>query len=107
MHISTDINTDYISGCFLPPTGTQGQVVYDSEQQCMMAYDGNSGTWQRIVYAVTSTVDVETEEAVEWALDRMKAEQAIAGMSAKYPMVSDAIKQLEATLKLCSNLDND
>jgi hypothetical protein len=71
----------------------------------MKAYDGT--TWHTIETVAISLPDYATSEAVDWAMDRMKTEQSIADMSAKYPLVADAIKQLETALKLCSNLDND
>ena len=71
----------------------------------MKVYDGS--TWHRVETMATSIVDYDTAQAVDWIMDRMKAERSIADMSAKYPMVADAIKQLETALKLCSNLDND
>jgi len=82
-----------------------GQVFFDSGQQSMVVYDGT--TWHTVEPVVVSTIDHNTAYAVEWAFDRMKAEQSIADMSAKYPLVADAIKQLEVTLKLCSNVDDN
>jgi hypothetical protein len=106
MFIDTTIcNKNHIPNCYPPSSAVPGAVFFDTGQQCMVAYDGN--TWHKIETMGTSLADYDTSQAVEWAMDRMKAEQSIADMSAKYPLVADAIKQLEATLKLCSNLDDN
>jgi hypothetical protein len=106
MFIDTQLsNTNYIPNCHPPSSAVSGSVFFDSGDQCMKVYDGS--TWHKIDTMATSIVDHDTAQVVDWIMDRMKAEQSIADMSAKYPLVADAIKQLETALKLCSNLDND
>jgi hypothetical protein len=106
MFIDTKIsNKNYIPNCYPPSSAVPGSVYFDSGEQCMKAYDGT--TWHTIETTAISIPDHDTAQAVDWIMDRMKTEQSIADMSAKYPLVADAIKQLETALKLCSNLDND
>jgi hypothetical protein len=106
MFIDTKIsNKNYIPNCYPPSSAVPGSVYFDSGEQCMKAYDGT--TWHTIETTAISLPDMSTMDAVDWVMDRMKTEQSIADMSAKYPLVADAIKQLETALKLCSNVDND
>ena len=106
MFIDTKIsNKNHIPNCYTPSSAVPGSVFFDSGEQCMKVYDGT--TWHTIESVAISLPDMSTMDAVDWVMDRMKTEQSIADMSAKYPLVADAIKQLETALKLCSNLDND
>jgi hypothetical protein len=106
MFIDTNIsNKNHIPNCYPPSSAVPGQVFFDTGLQRMTVYDGS--TWHTLETAAVSLADHDTSEAVEWAMDRMKAEQSVADMSAKYPLIADAIKQLEVALKLCSNLDDN
>jgi hypothetical protein len=103
--ITTINNNNYIQGCFPPVTAIPGQVFFDSGCQSMVVYDGVA--WQTIDFSANSMLDVSTQAAIDWALNRIESDANLSVMATKYPLVADAIGQLEVALKLCMNLDKN
>jgi hypothetical protein len=102
-HIITTGST-YISGCTPPNDAQTGQVYWDSNQQGMVVYDG--GSWQPI-NQTTLMMPYETENAIDRMIELINKQDGLSAMADKYPLVKDALGQLEVALKLCQNLDND
>jgi hypothetical protein len=95
----------YIGGCYPPSSAQAGQVWYDSGTQLMVIYDGNC--WQPYSNGTPEMCAI-ADDAIDWAIENMlKKSPEIADMIAKYPLVADAVNQLEVVLKLCQNLDDD
>ncbi len=105
-HIINSGNVNYITGGF-PPTQAQGGTVwYDTGQQCLVVYDG--GQWQKLQNdGPTTMMAYDSAEALDWAIEKMRQEQNLSRLADKYPVVAEALGQLEVILKLCKNLDND
>ena len=98
-------DNSYIHSCYPPTTAQQGQVWWDSGLRSLVVYDGN--TWQTINTVSNVSLTQETEDAIEYALRKMKEETKVKELADKYPMVSNALLELETILKLHNNLDND
>jgi len=95
----------YISGCYPPSSAQAGQVWYDSGTQLMVIYDGSC--WQPCSNG-DPTMFPMADDAIDWAIEKMlTTSPELASMIAKYPLVADAVDQLEVVLKLCQNLDDD
>jgi len=95
----------YISNCYTPSQAQPGTVWYDSGSQSLMVYDGS--TWVTLTPAVPS-LTWEAEEAIDHLIELTMNQPRLDEMANKYPMVADALGQLEVALKLCQNLeDND
>jgi hypothetical protein len=94
----------YISGCYPPNDAQTGQVYFDSGLQTMVVYNGSG--WITLTPSVTMlSFDAETAiDSVIASLDGMKSLHAL---SDKYPLVAEAIGQLEVALKLSQNIDHD
>ena len=96
----------YIQNCFPPSSAQPGQVWFDSGTQSLKVYDG--AMWQTFADNNSVGMNYEAENAIDWAIKRIREEQKIVELADKYPMVADALGQLEVILKLCQNLeDND
>lgn len=97
----------YIQNCFPPSSAQPGQVWFDSGAQSLKIYDGT--IWQIFATGDNGTVamNYDAEDAIDWAIKRVREEQKITELADKYPMVADALGQLEVILKLCQNLDDD
>jgi hypothetical protein len=95
------------SGTSFPPSSAQeGQIWWDSGQNDVVVF--LNGVWQVLSSGVAVHMDYDAERAIDWAIVRMNdsmQETDLAAMAAKYPIVADAIGQLEVALKLCRNLD--
>lgn len=105
-HINVIQPSPYISACYPPSSAQEGQIWWDSGQNCMTAF--SNGSWHPISNDTEVFLEYDAKEAIDWAISRMNnsaAETDLAAMAAKYPIVADAVGQLEVALKLCRNLD--
>ena len=93
----------YINNCNPPDNAQSGTVWFDSGLQCLVVYDGD--TWVEFGdHQPFMTPDAE--EAIDRVLDMLRGRSRINDLADKYPLVEDALGQLEVALKLCQNLDN-
>jgi hypothetical protein len=98
------INTQpYISNCYLPTTAEPGAVRYDSGAQSLNVFDGSS--WHQLATPETG-MTWTAEEAIDKMID-LSSGPALAELSDKYPLVAEALGQLEVALKLCQNNEPD
>lgn len=88
----------------LPSSAQAGQVWFDGGTQQLKVYDGNS--W-RDLYTAQPTLSWEAENAIDHVIGTINNQKQISDMAAKYPLVAEALGQLEVALKLCQNLEND
>lgn len=103
-HLITS-NTSKIDDCYPPDTAQIGQVWYDSAIQTMVVYTIEG--W-RPHHQPTVIMTYDAEQAIDWSIDKMSQKSPqLTDMIAKYPLVADAVDQLEVALKLCQNLDSD
>lgn len=91
-----------ISGCYPPYPAQPGMVWYDSGRQKMVVYDGSN--WVEVENNIP-TMTCEAEEAIDQLIDMINNQKRISEMADKYPLVAEALGQLEVALKLCQNLD--
>jgi hypothetical protein len=107
-HISVIPITPDPPGVSYPPSSAQeGQIWWDSGRSDMVVF--LNGSWEVISSSVAVHLDYNAERAIDWAIIRMNdsdQETDLAAMAAKYPIVAEAIGQLEVALKLSSNLDD-
>ena len=92
----------YVGNCYPPEQAQPGTVWYDSGEQHLKVYDGYR--WVRLEMP-QPMLSWEAEMALEHVIQRMNEQGKIAEMAAKYPLVAEALGQLEGALKLCQNLD--
>jgi hypothetical protein len=93
----------YISNCYPPSTAEPGAVRYDSGTQSLQVFDGS--VWQSLG-ETQFTLTWEAEEAIDKMID-LSSGPALAELSDKYPLVAEALGQLEVALKLCQNNEPD
>jgi hypothetical protein len=96
--------TTYVGNCYLPDNAQLGQVWFDSMTQSLQTFDGMS--WQSIELN-DPIMEYDSEQAVDWAIEKMRQEETISKFAGKYPVVAEALGQLEIALKLCQNLETD
>ena len=80
-----------------------GSVWYDKGPGQLQVFDGSN--WVPLIMPQAS-LSWEANEAITHVLNSMRNEDKISDLADKYPLVADAIEQLEVALKLCQNLDN-
>jgi len=104
-HIIPNANSmPYISNCYLPASAQAGTVWFDSSTQSMQVYDGS--TWVSL-QPPKPMLSWEAEEALDKIIPMLNGQPLIVDMADKYPLVEEALGQLEVALKLCQNLDGD
>lgn len=102
-HIIKGHNVSFVSNCHPPPQAQPGTVWYDSGRQNLVVYDGQS--WVELVQN-SPILTWEAENAIDTLIEMLNNQPRISAMADKYPLVEDALGQLEVALKLCQNLDN-
>lgn len=97
------INTqNYIYGCTPPDTAQTGAVFFDSNCQSMVVYNGSSWIkWE----APAPILTVDAENTLDQMIRILDKNKELSALSAKYPIVEQALGQLIVALKLCENLD--
>lgn len=103
-HLIPGSGTNYINGCYLPTAAQPGQVWFDTSTSTLKTYDGSM--WIDIE-VMQPTLSYDSEQAIDWAIDKMRCEEKISQLADKYPVVAQALGQLEVALKLCQNLETD
>ena len=105
-HVRSDLKKlHFIEDCYPPDKAQMGAVFYDSGDQCLKVFDG---AWRNYTHGIEVELTYTAEQAIDWSMRQMHLPPStnIANMAAKYPLVADAIGQLEVALKLCQNLEN-
>lgn len=94
----------YIGNCYTPSQAQPGTVWFDSGTQSFSIYDGQ--TW--IPWSTPRPVLAwEAEQAIDHVVASMHEQSNISEMAAKYPLVAEALGQLEVAMKLCQNIENN
>jgi len=94
----------HISNCYPPVTATPGSVWYDSGTQSLKTYNGTS--WVELE-PVRQIMTWEAEKAIDKLIAGLSTQEGISQLADKYPLVQDALLQLQVALKLCENLNDD
>ncbi len=102
-HIFSSNSQPYIGNCYPPATAEPGAVRYDSDTQSLNVFDGSS--WHQLPIPEVS-MTWEAEEAIDKIINLTKG-PALDDLAAKYPLVAEALGQLEVALKLCQNNEPD
>lgn len=102
--IGNGLSQQYISNCYPPSSAQAGTLWFDSGEQKVKVYDGT--TWIAIE-APEPTLSFEAEMALDKIISMMHDQPRLSEMADKYPLVADALGELEVALKLCQNLDDD
>ena len=85
-----------------PTSPRDGQIWYEQSSACNWVFFNNA--WHDMQIRRTP----ENEDEVVRMIRKMRrAAPELTDMIAKYPLVADAVDQLEVALKLCQNLDDD
>ena len=102
-HLINTAGNNYINNCYPPSSAQPGTVWFDSGTQTLKTYDGTM--WYDVELGQAS-LTWEAEEAIDQIIAKMNEQKEVARMAAKYPIVADALGQLEVALKLCQNLED-
>lgn len=102
-HLISSPGSNYINNCYPPTSAQPGSVWFDSGTQTLKTYDG---TMWYDVDPPQVTLAWEAEQAIDHIISKMNEQKELARLSAKYPIVADALGQLEVALKLCQNLED-
>lgn len=70
-----------------------GQLRYNPSTSNYEVYDGN--TWQTIYNSVPVGLNQEAEDAIRWALDRMREEQDLKQRMEQHPGLKDAYEKFQ------------
>lgn len=103
-YLISSVGTNHIQNCYPPSTAQAGQPWWDSGQQCLTVYNGTD--WVP-VHEPSVAMTFIAEEAIDRMVDMISNQSTIADMADKYPLVRDALCQLEVALKMCQNLDDN
>lgn len=107
-YINVDNNSTLHAGYYpLPASAVPGQVFFDSSSADFKVFDGVHWTvigTPNSINAIEMTHDAEI--AIDWAIEVMHDYKHLTELADKYPMVRDALTQLEVVIKLHQNLDN-
>jgi hypothetical protein len=87
-----------------PPSAQPGQVWYDGGSQELVVYTGSG--WQP-VSRTNVTLTWEADNALDHVIKLMHKDSTLLELADKYPLVAEALGQLEVALKLCQNLDDN
>lgn len=68
-----------------------GQVRYSVSSQCLEVFDGSS--WMNISQQVHVGLDLNAEEVIRWAGEKMHEEKALKAKMEKYPTLKSAYEQ--------------
>ena len=88
----------YVGGQQNPPiynngASMVGQLRYNPSTQNYEVYDGN--TWHVIYNSVPVGLNQEAEDAIRWALDRMREERDLKQRMEKHPGLKDAYEKFQ------------
>jgi hypothetical protein len=93
----------YISGCYPPNDAQTGQVYFDSGLQTMVVYNGSG--WITLTPSVTM-LTFDADQAIESVIANLAGQKSLHDLADKYPLVAEAIGQLEVALKLSQNIND-
>lgn len=91
----------YISNCYPPSTAQPGHVHYDSGTQTLKVFDGSA--WHDLNISSVS-LSWEAEQAIDKMIE-ITNNPNLSEFADKYPLVAEALGQLEVALKLSQNND--
>jgi len=104
-HLYPDMNSrPYIGNCYPPPSAQPGEVWFDSSSQSIQVFDGYN--WIGLPSPEPS-LSWEAEQAIDRLIEMISNQDKISELAAKYPLVEEALGQLEVALKLTENLDGE
>lgn len=90
----------------LPESAVPGQLYFDTGVNKMKMYDGS--IWNEITLVSDAQLTATADDAIDHVIEKINNNPQLTDFADKYPMVADAIGQLETVLKLHQNLeDND
>jgi len=104
-HMTNTILTTNIGNpaYYFPPDPAEGTMWYNSSTYKMMYWDGVS--WMEIAVESDTHLNHRAELGIDWAIEQVeKPLLDLSDACDKYPLVADAIHQLETVLKLHQNL---
>lgn len=96
----------------LPASAAYGTVMFDEVDGCLKVFTMSSG-WVDFNNSSKIDLNFNAEQAIDYVIDNMYDEKSkfqhdLVEIANKYPIVAEALGQLEVALKLCENLeDND
>lgn len=102
-HIFPGVQPTIISNCYPPSTAEPGAVRFNSGTQCLQIFDGS--IWHN--YQLPDPIlSWEAEEAIDKMIEVVDGPR-LDKLANKYPLVAEALGQLEVALKLCQNNEPD
>ncbi len=88
------IYNNWAAGQSPGPQSFVGQVRYNTSNQCMEIFDGN--TWQMVGNSVASVgLTPEAERILDWAQKKMLEEQDLEARMKKHPGLKDAYERFK------------
>jgi len=89
-------------GC-LPTSAQYGTVMYDENSGSMVVYTTTG--WEP-VSSPGFALDIDAEMAIDKMIESINQSEKLFEMADKYPLVAEALGQLEVALKLCQNIED-
>lgn len=90
---------------YINPRPGAGVVRYNTETQCMEAYDGS--TWVNLSSETIVDLSPQVQEILRWA-DKKRAEDAeIDRLCAQYPNLAEARREFEILKRLVQDVDRE
>lgn len=102
-HILPGAAPTFISNCYPPSTAEPGAVRFNSGTQCLQIFDGSS--WHDFRLS-EPTLSWEAEKAIDKMIEIIDGPM-LDELANKYPLVAEALGQLEVALKLCQNNETE
>jgi len=82
-----------------------GNVRFNTSNQCMEVYDGYS--WIQLTSSVASVgLTPEAESVIDWAMKKRKEEQELEELAKEFPILEDAMRDLEVIKTLVKGKRN-
>ena len=104
--VSTSSSPSYIARSYGSNPSMTGQMMYDTENQCIKVFDGHN--WQSLYSGTTTiTLDPDTVSLLEWARQKKYEEEELKRLAQTNPAVKDLINEIkkkEEQLKIVQTL---
>lgn len=88
---------------YVNPRPGAGVVRYNTENQCLEAYDGVA--WVNLTNRISVDLDEGTKYLLSWVERKQAEDQEIERLCAQYPNLAEARREFEILKKLVQDVD--
>lgn len=89
---------------YINPRPGAGVVRYNSETQCLEAYDGS--TWVNLCSQTVVDLAPPVQEILRWAEKKRQEDQEIERLCAQYPNLAEVRREFEILRRLVQDVDH-